>query len=963
MRKLFFSFSLFSCCMNSLSISEEVSYQIIEDKNDLKVLTPSLSDRKIVKIKLSNNMEAYLVSDPQADESAAAVSVGVGSWSDPKEYPGMAHFLEHMLFMGTKAYPDEKAFSQFISDHGGTSNAYTALDKTVYMFSVNNDGYLQALDLFSHFFIDPLFKTSEVSRELHAVDQEHAKNIQSDGRRKWMIFKETGNPSHPNRAFATGNAETLGTIPREALVNWYNQNYSANLMRLVMYSPLPIDQLKEAALKYFSSVKDYGYSSEIPYDFLSSQKQRGHITYIKPIKDLKILCLEWELPKEIAHERKFHSADIVAHALEYSGKNSLIEELKQEGLAEALEAGASRYSSDHMFLSLNLYLTKNGVNQVEKVIEKCFETIHELKRDGIPDYIFDELKTMSLIHYEYQSRDRAFEFVSRVSDDLLCESISTYPKETVVPNSFNKKQVSDLLTFLTPKHCIFTVIAPSELSQKQPTHKEKWNGGEYTLCPLSHEKLKSWEIPKGNIASRMPKPNPYLPKHLTLVTKESKEQKELPTPTLVSENNFGKHFIWEDTKYKTPESIYVFGIKSKELLATSKSSVATDLMIKTFYQKCSPLLSVAATAGLNCSLDQKNLKLLLTIKGYSEKAPHFAKNVITALKSLECSEDEFTLYKESLSATYSNQGKNQPYQIAGEFISNVLYNDAPLSKEKLKALKNLSYEEFQAFLHSFFTESYVEGLYSGNVDKESIKGLLADTISKISSHPFEDHMNRKVLLLPSMFGPYMIKEKIESLGHATLLAIQYGTFSFEKKAIQLVLNTVLSENFFNTLRSQQQTGYITASWPREVEKELMQFFLVQSSTHQPEDLLARFELFLEGYVKDFTEKLPNERFEEIKRNCIETLKQTPPNLDEMTAKLYDLAFERSGDFSFSQKLCLALEKLTYEEVKKEAAAVLSRKNGRRLALLAEGEIPDAPFLYKEISASDLKEKGSYISNN
>jgi insulysin len=43
----------------------------------------------------------------------------------------MAHFLEHMLFMGTKAYPDEKAFSQFISDHGGTSNAYTTLDKTV----------------------------------------------------------------------------------------------------------------------------------------------------------------------------------------------------------------------------------------------------------------------------------------------------------------------------------------------------------------------------------------------------------------------------------------------------------------------------------------------------------------------------------------------------------------------------------------------------------------------------------------------------------------------------------------------------------------------------------------------------------------------------------------------------------------------------------------------------------------
>ena len=59
-------------------------------------------------------LEAYLISDPGVHESAAALAVEAGSWQDPKEYPGMAHFLEHMLFMGTTAYPNESEYMHYI---------------------------------------------------------------------------------------------------------------------------------------------------------------------------------------------------------------------------------------------------------------------------------------------------------------------------------------------------------------------------------------------------------------------------------------------------------------------------------------------------------------------------------------------------------------------------------------------------------------------------------------------------------------------------------------------------------------------------------------------------------------------------------------------------------------------------------------------------------------------------------
>ena len=63
--------------------------------------------------------------------AAAAMVVGVGTYYDPPECQGMAHFLEHLLFMGSKKYPEENAYDKFMSTHGGSDNAFTELEHTV----------------------------------------------------------------------------------------------------------------------------------------------------------------------------------------------------------------------------------------------------------------------------------------------------------------------------------------------------------------------------------------------------------------------------------------------------------------------------------------------------------------------------------------------------------------------------------------------------------------------------------------------------------------------------------------------------------------------------------------------------------------------------------------------------------------------------------------------------------------
>ena len=91
-----------------------------------ELLKSANDKRKYRHSTLSNQLTVVLVEDADTEKSSACIDVGVGSMSNPKEVEGLAHFLEHMLFLGTEKYPIENAYSQYLNAHGGGSNAYTA---------------------------------------------------------------------------------------------------------------------------------------------------------------------------------------------------------------------------------------------------------------------------------------------------------------------------------------------------------------------------------------------------------------------------------------------------------------------------------------------------------------------------------------------------------------------------------------------------------------------------------------------------------------------------------------------------------------------------------------------------------------------------------------------------------------------------------------------------------------------
>jgi insulysin len=940
------------------TLSPIAPFTLIDDHSDLPLLNPEMKERKSVKLRLANGLEALLISDPSADESAAAVCVGAGSWSDPLEYAGMAHFCEHMLFMGTQKYPSENEFFTSVADYAGQTNAFTAPNRTVYMFSAQTSGFLPLLDRFAHFFIDPLFNPANIAREMHAVDQEFAKNIENDGWREYMVFKETGNKDHPNRLFSTGNSETLGKIPQEALKKWHQEHYSAERMHLVIYSPLPIEQLQETVIQTFSEVPKSNKELADTTAQLSSAEQRGRICFIKPIKNRQSLTLSWELPADLSEDLT-KSADVLAYALKRGQKNSLYELLKQEQLIDTMSVRVDELGGpQHRFFQISLELTKRGIEQIDRAVLRCFEAIAGIQETGVPAYLFQERNAMARLNYQYQARQNPFDYISRLGDSVAEEDLSTYPRNSILATHYDPKKIALTASLLTPQSCTVSILAPPELTKVQPDRREKWLGAEYAIRPIPEKWMTQWVHAKPNEKIQLADPNPFLPEKLALVPEGGS------IPVQIADHELGVAYYVRSPEFGAPDSIYSLHILSPEIRPNAESSVLTSLYIDHITDVLHPTLAAAHSAGLSCSFDLDRSALSLHISGYSEKAPLLLQEVVKQMPLNPPTKEEFEIYKARHEKAYFNAQKELAARQAKELVDSIINQDKSTKKEKLIALKAITYEDFLSFYEKLFEKTYIQALFAGNLSAKQAESAWLDVVHFLGKSPYpkEEHSPTKILHLPQDSGPFQLLETTQVQGNATLLLVEQGEFTYEKRAAQEVLSSVLKEAFFNELRTKQKTGYIAHSDGTEIEERLFQYFLVQSNSHEPDELLYRFEQFIEEFTDSLSENTSVERFETLKSSLIASLSTRFRNLSSKTQLWDKLAFERRGEFDFVEKRISALAALSYQDFLKSANQFFGRENRKRLALLFQGKL-SAPFAYEPIALTQIGEIATYTTRD
>ncbi|KAH8099586.1 Metalloenzyme, LuxS/M16 peptidase-like protein [Cristinia sonorae] len=431
-------------------------------------------DRDYRLIRLENGLEAMLIHDAKADKAAASLDVAVGHLHDPDDMPGLAHFCEHLLFMGTEQFPGENEYSEYLSKNNGYSNAFTGTSNTNYFFNVATNALPGALTRFSSFFHSPLFAPSCTVRELNAVDSEHKKNHQSDVWRIFQLNKHLTKDGHAWNKFGSGNKDSLskvgrdlkaqttskngtpdyrspdgslaatplpsrvpspapstssgiesegdgGVVGRETrrrLVEWWSREYSANRMRLCVIGKEPLDELSELVAKLFSPIVNRDIDPlPMIHDHPFGPNEKGTLISVQTVMSFHAIEISWPFPYQPPHWRH-QPGHFLAHFVGHEGPGSLHSYLKQKGWILALSAGPQNLSRGFAMFKITLRLTKSGFDNYREISLIVYKYLSLLRSSQFPAWYQKELATIKRTRFKFAEKRRPEDYALWVTEQL-----------------------------------------------------------------------------------------------------------------------------------------------------------------------------------------------------------------------------------------------------------------------------------------------------------------------------------------------------------------------------------------------------------------------------------------------------------------------------------------------------------------------------------------------------------------
>jgi secreted Zn-dependent insulinase-like peptidase len=358
------------------------------------VLKQSPNDLKQYKaMTLANGLRVLLIHNNETAKAAGALAVNVGHFNDPKDRQGLAHFLEHMLFLGTENFPDGSEYQKFISQHGGNHNAWTGTEHTCFFFDVAAEHFSTAVERFSEFFIAPLLADEFVVSERENIDAEFTLKLKDDIRRLYDVHKDTINPKHPFSQFSVGNLDTLadrnGQNISQEVQAFFKRYYRAQYMTLALEGPQSLDELKTIAEQRFSGIASTDkYLDTIKQPLYLPQHQAIKVD-VCPVKNDHQLIISFAM-ESIDQYYRDKPELILAYLLGHEGEGSVLSLLKKHQWAFALTAGSGINGSNFKDFNISIALTELGETHINEVVDIALTYIALLKANDIAEHYYHE---------------------------------------------------------------------------------------------------------------------------------------------------------------------------------------------------------------------------------------------------------------------------------------------------------------------------------------------------------------------------------------------------------------------------------------------------------------------------------------------------------------------------------------------------------------------------------------------
>lgn len=499
----------------------------------------SEADKKSYRlIRLENGLKALLIMENEDSENgpneksqdiaAAQLAVNVGSFDDPPHAMGLAHFLEHMVHMGSEKYPNENSFNEILMANSGADNAITTSEYTAFFFNITEKAFPKALDIFAQQFISPLLLKEAMQREREAVDSEYQMALANNLVLAENIYKNLIYETHPASKFDCGNLKSLkenisdDDLHSELLK--LHRKYVGNKMYLVVQSKQSLDDLQEIVVKSFSGIRrDDNFDEKlltttINLEDIFKQEFYSKIYFMKSKGSVKSLIMCWTLPS-IHKFYKCSPLDYITHIFSRHGEGGLSNYLKERLLITHLSfyVHANSFGGNSQFClpRLILRLTELGYQNIETVLEAVFSYLLMMKETSIDDHraLYNDLKENSEVEFRYKTETSAINNVRSLISSMMLYDDCDILRGTSVYQMFDEGIISEHINFLNEKKINFLIF---NKDHEKFSKKEKYFGVDYDDQDFPEAYQKLWDERKLNSDFFLEKSNPFKAKNFEI---------------------------------------------------------------------------------------------------------------------------------------------------------------------------------------------------------------------------------------------------------------------------------------------------------------------------------------------------------------------------------------------------------------------------------------------------------------
>ncbi len=872
--------------------------------NKSQVIHSTNDHRSYLSLTLDNGLKVLVVEQADAEKSAAAMAVNVGHFDDPIDREGLAHFLEHLVFLGSTKFPDPADYQQFIAAKGGSHNAWTGTEHSCFYFDIDDKSFAQGLERFADMLGAPLLSEEAVNKERQAIEAEFSMKLKDDGRRIYQAHKETINPAHPFAKFSVGNLQTLDDRPHEsaqqAVRKFYQSQYSAKRMSLVTVSSLPLKRQVELVQLHFSDLPAELPAKPALADPLYLPEHLGIQLNIQPHKPTQRLVLSFALP-DIQPWYRYKIISFLAHLLGDEGAGSLLSVLKTEDWVNALNAGGGIDGSNYKDFTIAYELTQQGFAHIQQITQLSFAFIQLLKQSAFPQELFLERQKLCQWSFLYQEPRSALQLASDLAINL-----QHYPEEDYIFGDYRMEFPPEhlyrqILSYFRADNLRIMLIAPEVKVEQQA----RWYHTPYSVERLDPAWLATLAEVQSNPELKLPAQNPYIVGHLNLLPLHAHQHH----PVNICQKPHLALWFKADTDFNSPKGHIFLQLTLPNTVQSILQLAFTKLWLELFLDRINEHFYAATTAGLSYNIYVQQHGLTLHSSGLSGNQITLLQDILQQMEDHSYCPNRLEEIKTQLIRHWHNQVKNKPISQLFSHLSSLLQPMNPNSELLAEALKSANQQQFQEFCQSMLAKVHIEGLMLGNWSKPEAKTLQQMLELWLSNRPSLGEKQPRLSYSINQLGPVWLQQEVNHDDHALVIYLPAKDRTPRSMALFMLANHLISPEYFHALRTEQQLGYLvgTGYVPMNLKPGIA--FYIQSPKVAPADLYYSTVIFYRRFLEELPD-LTAKEFAGLKQGLQGQLKERDTSLAARAKRIWLAIGQGDHECRLTQQILQELQELT-----------------------------------------------------